>query len=52
MAPAEASALLHAHPNLRLPVDPDCGALLLRDLQRQAIQVSLEGEAGASLAPG
>jgi hypothetical protein len=35
MAPAEASALLHAHPNLRLPVDPDCGALLLRDLQRR-----------------
>jgi Trk K+ transport system NAD-binding subunit len=49
MAPAEASALLHANPSLRLPVDPDCGALLLRDLQHQAIRVRLESEAGATV---
>lgn len=49
MAPAQASALLQTSRSLQLLVDPDCGALLLRDLQRQAVQVSLESAAEAAV---
>lgn len=42
LTPAEAATLVKGPPCLRLPVDPDCGALLVRDLQHQAIRARLQ----------
>ena len=42
LTPAEAAVLVKGSPCLRLPVDPDCGALLVRDLQHQAIRARLQ----------
>ncbi len=42
LTPAEAAMLVKGPPCLRLPVDPDCGALLVRDLQHQAIRARLQ----------
>jgi len=42
LTPAEAGGLLQGRRQAELPVDPDCGALLLRDLQRQGVAVALQ----------
>lgn len=56
LAPSEAAELLRGSAPLRLRVDPDCGALLLRDLQRQSIPACLSdaspGPAPAGLEHG
>jgi Trk K+ transport system NAD-binding subunit len=51
VSPAEAAALMRDSRHLRLAVDPDCGALLQRDLQHQGISAQLEPVADAP-APG
>lgn len=53
LTPAEAQTLIQAAPRLCLPVDPDSGARLIRDLEHQPIRLSLEptaseGDAGVS----
>lgn len=43
LSPAEAATLVRGGGGcLQLPVDPDCGALLVRDLQHQAIHARLQ----------
>jgi Trk K+ transport system NAD-binding subunit len=42
LSPAEAATLVKGGACLQLPVDPDCGALLVRDLQHQAIHARLQ----------
>jgi hypothetical protein len=42
LSPAEAATLVKGETCLQLPVDPDCGALLVRDLQHQAIHARLQ----------
>jgi Trk K+ transport system NAD-binding subunit len=50
LAPAEVAARIRDSRCQRLPVDPDCGALLQRDLQHQGISARLEptGDAPAA----
>lgn len=45
LAPATAAALLREGSGAGVPIDPDCGALLERDLRRQGVQVRLEATA-------
>lgn len=40
--PAEAAALLRVGSGAGVPIDAECGALLLRDLRRQGVQARLE----------
>lgn len=47
VAPAEVAARMRASRSLRLPIDPDGGALLQRDLQHQGISARLEPSADA-----
>jgi len=42
LSPASALALLQQGERVRLPVDPDCGALLIRDLDHQPIGLALD----------
>lgn len=42
LSPASALALLEEGERVRLPVDPDCGALLIRDLDHQPIGLALD----------
>lgn len=48
LSPAAAAALLREGSGDGVPIDPDCGALLVRDLRRQGVQVRLEPGAAAS----
>ena len=45
LSPAAAAALLREGRGAGVPIDPDCGALLERDLRRQGVQVRLEATA-------
>jgi len=42
ITPGAALTLLEGSDRLDLPVDPDCGALLLRDLEHQPISLRLD----------
>lgn len=45
LAPDAAASLLREGSGSGVPIDPECGALLVRDLRRQGLQVRLDATA-------